>query len=77
MKNEIGKVEYHYGFYGAVHASYEPTKVKMQYLQEHELGDQPVRFDDRTGLSGYLLRKGFTSDSFADCDYIQIAEWAA
>lgn len=45
MKNEIDKVEYHYGFYGAVHASYEPTKVKMQYLQEHELGDEPVRMD--------------------------------
>ena len=45
MKNEIGKVEYHYGFYGAVHASYEPTNVKMQYLQEHELGDEPVRMD--------------------------------
>ena len=45
MKNEIGRTEYHYGFYGAVHASYEPTNVKMQYLQEHELGDEPVRMD--------------------------------
>ena len=44
-KNESGKVEYHYGFYGAVHAVYEPTKVNMEYLQEHELGKEPVRMD--------------------------------
>lgn len=44
-KNEVGKVEYHYGFYGAVHAEYEPTHVQMEYLQEHELGDEPVRMD--------------------------------
>ena len=44
-KNEVGKVEYHYGFYGAIHAEYEPTHVQMEYLQEHELGDEPVRMD--------------------------------
>ena len=44
-KDEIGKVEYHYGFYGAVHVQYEPTRVHMKYLQEHELGDEPVRMD--------------------------------
>ena len=44
-KEEVGKIEYHYGFYGAVHAEYEPTHVKMEYLQEHELGDEPVRMD--------------------------------
>ena len=44
-KDEVGKVEYHYGFYGAIHAEYEPTHVKMEYLQEHELGDEPVRLD--------------------------------
>ena len=45
VKEEVGKVEYHYGFYGAMHAEYEPTHVKMEYLQEHELGDEPVRMD--------------------------------
>ena len=44
-KDEVGKIEYHYGFYGAVHAEYEPTQVKMEYKQEHELGDGPVRMD--------------------------------
>ena len=43
--NEVGKVEYHYGFYGAIHVEYEPTHIKMEYLQEHELGDEPVRMD--------------------------------
>ena len=32
--DEVGKIEYHYGFYGAVHAEYEPTHIKMEYLQE-------------------------------------------
>ena len=44
-KEESGKIEYHYGFYGAVHVEYEPTHVQMEYLQEHELGDEPVRMD--------------------------------
>ena len=43
--DESGKIEYHYGFYGAVHAEYEPTHIQMEYLQEHELGDEPVRMD--------------------------------
>lgn len=45
MQEEAGRVEYHYGFYGAVHAEYEPSGVDMEYLQEHELGDKPVRLD--------------------------------
>ena len=44
-KRDLGKVEYHYGFYGAIHTQYEPTHVKMEYLQEHELGAEPVRMD--------------------------------
>ena len=56
-KDEVGKIEYHYGFYGAVHVEYELSHVQMEYLQEHELGDEPVRMDmmilkqDRTPLS--------------------------
>ena len=56
-KDEVGKIEYHYGFYGAVHVEYEPSHVNMEYLQEHELGDEPVRMDmlilkqDRTPLT--------------------------
>ena len=45
MEEEAGRVEYHYGFYGAVHVEYEPSGVDMEYLQEHELGDKPVRLD--------------------------------
>lgn len=45
MKEETGKIEYHYGFYGAVHAEYEPMNIDMEYLQEHELGNEPVRMD--------------------------------
>ena len=45
MKEETGKVQYHYGFYGAVHTEYESSGVEMEYFQEHELGDEPVRLD--------------------------------
>ena len=44
-KEETGKVEYHNGFYGAVHAIYEPMNVQMEYMQEHDLGDEPIRMD--------------------------------
>lgn len=63
-KNEVGKVEYHYGFYGAVHAEYEPTHVQMEYLQEHELGDEPVRMDMlilRETPRYYVIRSGASS----------------
>ena len=36
-KDEVGKIEYHYGFYGAVHVEYESSHVNMEYLQEHLL----------------------------------------
>ena len=61
-KEETGKVEYHYGFYGAVRVEYEPTNVKMEYLQEHELGNEPIRMDmlilkhDRTPLTDPIGR---------------------
>ena len=44
-KDETGKVEYHNGFYGAVHAVYEPMNIPMEYMQEHDLGDEPIRMD--------------------------------
>ena len=37
---ESGKIEYHYGFYGAVHAEYEPRHIRMEYLFECEHCDQ-------------------------------------
>ena len=42
-RDETGKIEYHYGFYGAVRAEYD--RADMEYLQEYELGDEPVRMD--------------------------------
>ena len=45
MQEEAGRIEYHYGFYGAIRAEYESSGVEMEYLQEHELGDKPIRLD--------------------------------
>lgn len=39
------KIEYHYGFYAAVNFQYEAMHDKMTFLQEYELGDEPVRID--------------------------------
>ena len=39
------KIEYHYGFYGAVHIEYDKEGSGLTFLQEHELGDSPVRLD--------------------------------
>lgn len=33
MKEEAGKVQYHYGFYGAVRAEYESSGIEMEYFQ--------------------------------------------
>ncbi|MBQ4419352.1 MAG: hypothetical protein II870_06915, partial [Synergistaceae bacterium] len=39
------KIEYHYGFYGAVNFCYEEFSDQMQFLQEYEIGKKPVRID--------------------------------
>ena len=39
------KIQYHYGFYGAVNFCYEEFSDQMQFLQEYEIGKEPVRID--------------------------------
>ena len=39
------KIEYHYGFYGAVHIEYDKEGSGLAFFQEYELGDKPVRLD--------------------------------
>ena len=46
MAVETGKIYYHDGFYAAVMAEYERDHAgEMEYLQEHKLGEQPLRID--------------------------------
>lgn len=45
MDAESGKIEYHYGFYGAVRFEYRALRERVDFLQEHELGAKPIRLD--------------------------------
>ena len=46
MESEkAGQVEYHYGFYAAIHFDYDVARLDLTFRQEHELGDRPVRLD--------------------------------
>lgn len=45
MIGETGKIQYHEGFYGAIKAQYEPTRIEFTFLQELELGNEPIRMD--------------------------------
>ena len=46
MENgKAGQVEYHYGFYAAIHFDYDVARLDLTFRQEHELGDRPVRLD--------------------------------
>lgn len=45
MKDEgTSKIEYHYGFYAAVHFEYASI-ADVTFLQEYELGEKPARLD--------------------------------
>ena len=41
----VGKIEYHYGFYAAAHAEYHAFREVLDFLQEQELGVEPVKLD--------------------------------
>ena len=41
----VGKIEYHYGFYAATHAEYHAFREVLDFLQEQELGVEPVKLD--------------------------------
>ena len=45
MNEESVKIEYHYGFYAATHAEYHAFREMLDFLQEQELGVEPVRLD--------------------------------
>ena len=45
MNEETVKIEYHYGFYAATHAEYHAFREVLDFLQEQELGVEPVRLD--------------------------------
>ena len=45
MNEENVKIEYHYGFYAATHAEYHAFREVLDFLQEQELGVEPVRLD--------------------------------
>ena len=45
MNEESVKIEYHYGFYAATHAEYHAFREVLDFLQEQELGVEPVRLD--------------------------------
>ncbi len=45
MSTEAGSVQYHYGFYGAIHAQYGSENKDFKYFQELELGEEPVKLD--------------------------------
>ena len=42
---EGGKIKFHYGFYGAIKVIYEPVRASYSFLQEQQLGDEPVLLD--------------------------------
>lgn len=42
---EGGKIKFHYGFYGAIKVIYEAFRASYSFLQEQQLGDEPVRLD--------------------------------
>ncbi len=45
MVDETGKIQFHEGFYGAIKVLYTLMKIKLTFLQEQELGNEPVRLD--------------------------------
>ena len=45
MNEESGKIEYHYGFYAATHAEYHAFRGVLDFLQEQQLGIEPVKLD--------------------------------
>ncbi len=42
---EGGKIKFHYGFYGAIKLIYDAAKSSYVFLQEQQLGDEPIRLD--------------------------------
>ena len=45
LNEESSKIDYHHGFYAATHAEYHAFREVLDFLQEQELGVEPVRLD--------------------------------
>lgn len=45
MGEDGGQLKYHYGFYAAAHVAYHAVRGELEFLQEQELGVEPVRLD--------------------------------
>ena len=45
MSQEEGRIKYHYGFYAAMRVEYELMHADLEYAQEIQLGEEPIRLD--------------------------------
>lgn len=45
MSEETGRTRFHHGFYAAMKVEYDLVKAPVNYSQENELGEGPVRLD--------------------------------
>ena len=44
-KKDSGRIKFHYGFYGAIKVIYGNVRKSFSFLQEQQLGKEPVRLD--------------------------------
>ena len=45
MSREKGRIKYHYGFYAAMRVEYDLMHADLEYDQEVQLGEEPIRLD--------------------------------
>ena len=45
MARDKGRIKYHYGFYAAMKVEYALMNAKLDYDQEVQLGEEPIRVD--------------------------------
>ena len=45
MSQEEGRIKYHYGFYAAMKVEYDLMHANVEYEQEIQLGEEPIRLD--------------------------------
>ena len=45
MSQEEGRIKYHYGFYAAMKVEYDLMHADVEYEQEIQLGEEPIRLD--------------------------------
>ena len=45
MSQDEGRIKYHYGFYAAMKVEYDLLQADVEYEQEFQLGEEPIRLD--------------------------------